>query len=200
MGYRDVTASESVEAASWIAPRLHPFGQDVGSVVPSAFAAYAGIDCESHGGRLTAGAADVLARLLEAHTSTPKLCWLCLWEGYGYLNQGASTWLTAAEAPKRKPPSRFGIYIRRRSAPQDGRARVKLPHRDYLLYQGSVAEATGWDDGPNLWWPDDRAWCVASEIDLMTIYVGGTNELIDAIADRVEIGAVRVSPDDPLRR
>jgi hypothetical protein len=26
----------------------------------------------------------------------------------------------------------------------------------------------------NLWWPDDRAWCVATEIDFNTTYVGGS--------------------------
>ena len=25
---------------------------------------------------------------------------------------------------------------------------------------------------PSIWWPDDHAWCVATEIDLMTTYVG----------------------------
>ena len=39
----------------------------------------------------------------------------------------------------------------------------------------------GWEDGPNLWWPDDRAWCVASEIDFPYTYVGGSNQLIEEI-------------------
>ena len=51
--------------------------------------------------------------------------------------------------------------------------RVHLPHRDYFLYTGPAefvaalasVDATG-GQCPNLWWPGDRAWCVASEIDL----------------------------------
>src|SRR5690349_23203664 len=26
----------------------------------------------------------------------------------------------------------------------------------------------------NLWWPDDRAWCVVTDIDLTSTYVGGS--------------------------
>jgi hypothetical protein len=39
----------------------------------------------------------------------------------------------------------------------------------------------GHRDGPNLWWPDDRSWCVASEIDFPYTYVGGSQELIEEI-------------------
>ncbi len=40
----------------------------------------------------------------------------------------------------------------------------------------------------NLWWPSDRTWCVASEIDLQWTYVGGSAELIDRVLldDRME--------------
>ncbi|OLB95782.1 MAG: hypothetical protein AUI15_15200 [Actinobacteria bacterium 13_2_20CM_2_66_6] len=53
-----------------------------------------------------------------------------------------------------------------------------MPNRDYLLFTGSVERGAGWEDGPNLWWPDDRAWCVASEIDFPYSYVGGPTDLI----------------------
>jgi hypothetical protein len=56
-----------------------------------------------------------------------------------------------------------------------------MPGRDYLLFTGSVDQGEGWQDGPNLWWPDDRSWCVASEIDLPHTYVGGSTKLIEQI-------------------
>lgn len=43
MGWQDVAPSDEVEAADWIHGRLHTFAQDVGSVVPTGFAAYARI-------------------------------------------------------------------------------------------------------------------------------------------------------------
>jgi len=33
----------------------------------------------------------------------------------------------------------------------------------------------------NLWWPEDRAWCVATEIDFNTTYVAGTQRLVDVL-------------------
>ena len=43
MKWQTVAPSDEVEAADWIHGRLHPFAQDVGSVVPVGFAAYARI-------------------------------------------------------------------------------------------------------------------------------------------------------------
>jgi hypothetical protein len=52
-------------------------------------------------------------------------------------------------------------------------ARVRLPGREYFLSSGPIEEAAVYEaEAPNIWWPDDRAWCVASEIDLMATYVG----------------------------
>ncbi|TME00200.1 MAG: hypothetical protein E6I71_16745 [Chloroflexi bacterium] len=60
-------------------------------------------------------------------------------------------------------------------------SRVRLPYRDYLLFTGSVQQGAGWEDGPNLWWPADRTWCVASEIDFPYTYVGGSRSLIEEV-------------------
>src|SRR6202158_4383905 len=36
-----------------------------------------------------------LARLLSQHTTQKDRCWFCLWEGYGYLNEGSAVWVRA---------------------------------------------------------------------------------------------------------
>ena len=36
-------------------------------------------------------------------------------------------------------------------------------------------------DGPNLWWPEDRAWCCATDIDHVSSYVGGSRAFIGEI-------------------
>ncbi len=46
--------------------------------------------------------------------------------------------------------------------------------------------------GPQWWWPADRAWFVATEIDYPWTYLAGTPALIDAIIDHPTIEAVRV--------
>lgn len=67
------------------------------------------------------------------------------------------------------------------------RERVELPDRSYLLARGSLEAVlpsvldAPWDQSPSLWWPEDRAWIVATEVDHAWTYVGGTNELTDSI-------------------
>ena len=247
MGWQHVAKSDEVEAADWIHGRLHPFAQDVGSVVPVGFAAYARIfhparsegrmeasgtivpglevrwsDVAARSGRtvhpemqfhsiaastpdtepriyepmlgvLSERQASALVGLLSKHTATPNSCWFCLWEGQGYLHPGGIAWFVAA----RPPFARIKVGFRRLQlrwsrprTPRPDQPRVRLPSRDYLLFRGPVAEAAGWQDGPNLWWPDDHAWCVASEIDFPYTYVGGSQELVDAIVKDPDIEAL----------
>jgi len=84
--------------------------------------------------------------------------------------------------------------------------RVRLPGRDYLLYAGPVTAVTaiaplsGDDQTANLYWPADRAWCVATEIDLAWTYVAGPAGLIDALLADSRLEALPARPDDPLTR
>jgi hypothetical protein len=255
MTWQTLTPSDEVESADWIHGRLHPFAQDVGSVVPLGFDAYARIfhpasvsgadrpEVEARWSDVAAGngktvhpemqfhaksapgrqprvyeprlgvlsdrQAGALVGLLSKHTATPQACWLCLWEGYGYLNPGAMAPFTAwptKGSPKRPPkPPGFGLGRLRFGIPKTttrgfpDRKRVKLPAREYLLFRGSVADAQGWEDGPNLWWPDDHAWCVASEIDFPYTYVGGSQELIDAIVQDPAIESLPAKDTDGIR-
>jgi hypothetical protein len=86
--------------------------------------------------------------------------------------------------------------------------RVRLPGRDYLLFAGPLAAAPqlGWADpygyffpqSPNLFWPQDHAWCVASEIDLFCTLVAGSDDLAEALVGDPLLEAWRVQPDDPI--
>jgi hypothetical protein len=145
---------------------------------------------EPRSGVLSDRQTGALVQLLPAHTTTPDVCWLCLWEGYGYNN---AVWMTFSfgEAsrddpppppPQMGPPHWADLYERAK--------RVRLPGRDYILFKGSIAHAQGWDEGPNLWWPEDRAWCVASEIDFPYTYVGGSKALIDDILRHPDLEAL----------
>jgi hypothetical protein len=51
---------------------------------------------------------------------------------------------------------------------------------------------------PSLWWPDDRAWCVATDIDLMSTYVGGSADAIQAILSNEQIEALTVRADQSV--
>jgi hypothetical protein len=129
-----------------------------------------------------------LCDLLADHTATAEDCAFCLWDGYGWITDGS-----AAEILGRDEPSR---------------PRLQLPGRDYLLFRGPLpaAQQIGWrlsadwfePQSPNMFWPADRAWCVASEIDFDSTLVGGTPELVDAIRQSPAFDSWPVHSDDSL--
>ena len=55
-----------------------------------------------------------------------------------------------------------------------------------------------WRRSPNLIWPTDRAWLVASEVDFDSTLVGGSAELVEAIVESPELEACPVDPADSL--
>jgi hypothetical protein len=148
--------------------------------------------------------AQILATIARDWTATPAQCWFCVWDGFGWEIPGTVAVLTElGQSPQ--------VIEEPRPDPVPGSVRegprVHLPHRDYFLYSGPV-EAVGtlagldgaWGQCPNIWWPDDLAWCVASEIDLPWTYVGGSRGLIDAILEDPGIEALPAAPDDPVSR
>lgn len=153
-------------------------------------------------GVLSERQAGALVGLVSKHTATPDSCWFCLWDGYGYLHPGGSAALVVAARP---PFARVRVGFRRLQlrwskprTPRPDQPRVRLPGRDYLLFRGPVAKAQGWEDGPNLWWPDDHAWCVVSEIDFPYTYIGGSQELVAAIIENSAIEALPAKLTDGI--
>ena len=150
--------------------------------------------------------AEVLTGILRDWTATPEDCWFCVWDGYGW--ESARPFLFAASSDTVQPPATSAPP---RQGPVPGQVlggpRVQLPNRSYLLYQGSAEAALALPalertlgQCPNLWWPADRAWCVASEIDLPWTYIGGPRGLIDAILADDRIEALPAAPDDRVSR
>jgi hypothetical protein len=98
-------------------------------------------------GTLPVAPARALAETLARHTTTPDCCWFAVWFGF------AATRAEIAAAPS-----------------------FDLPHRTYHLVTARVADAVVSTNehrhqSPNIWWPDDGAWCVATEIDFNTTFI-----------------------------
>jgi hypothetical protein len=79
------------------------------------------------------------------------------------------------------------------------------PHRGLHLLGGPVGAVgtaslcrTPFWQSPNLWWPEDRAWCVATEIDLMTTYIGASHRCVQAIVEHPGLEAAAVAPSDGI--
>jgi hypothetical protein len=125
-----------------------------------------------------------LAGLLSSFTSTPDRIWFCLWDGYGDLHPPGE-WRRSVDRLAREahevwhpdPHPHAELFEGRPDRP-----RLRLPNRAYLVYGGALNEVAAWRwQGPNLWWPDDCAWFVTSEIDLVSTYVGGSAALVHAL-------------------
>ena len=125
-----------------------------------------------------------LCDILSRHTATPQDCFFALWEGWGWVRGGrAFVRFTADDGPGEPVPSAF-------TAAEVAAPRLHLPYRDYLVLRGPLSAMTElvqyagpetWvTQSPSLFWPVDRSWCVATEIDFDSTLVGGSDA---AIAD-----------------
>lgn len=230
-----VNWSTRVSAADWIVARLHPFGRDVGSLVPDGYPAYIRIlhpawravgrdpvkvrwaqladaarvrltaasqfeDVRGHvdgvvpphRGTLEPDELAVLIEHLDRHTGRAGSCWFAIWDGYGWIQGNTAV---AELRPSGDPTVNPGPL----AVPA---ARVKVPGRSLILYRGPIADAAApsldFGQGPNLWWPADRRWCVCSEIDLESTYLGGSQALIDDLSGDNRIETLGVTLTDPI--
>ncbi len=47
-----------------------------------------------------------------------------------------------------------------------------------------------------MWWPEDRSWCVATEIDFSWTYIGGTEFLVEELLTLSALEIMRVEISD----
>lgn len=126
-------------------------------------------------GSLPAEQASRLAKILDRYTTTPSRCWFAVWDGFGYLT------FDNRDLPK-----------------------VRMPHRPMVLFSGPLSAADTsfaeppWHQSASLWWPEDRSWCVATDVDLKSTYIGATRACIGAITVDDQLEAYPVSATDPL--
>ncbi len=160
-------------------------------------------------GTLEPAALAALLDVLAPFTGEQECCH-ALWEGYGWLHGPPSFVLFAyadsegGSPPPPPQPAPVPEQLRRALAAP----RLMLPGRDYLLFTGSLRAAMSmghqvtedWFDpqSPNLLWPLDRSWCLASEIDFDSTLIGGSAELIEAVLAAPGLEAWEVTEDDDL--
>ena len=145
-------------------------------------------------GRPPTGTLDVeslqaLVTALVRFTATPHQGWFALWEGFGQLS-GSLVTLSASTHGHARPPRAVGVV------PPDvlSGPRIEAPYRSYLLLRGQVSDAAELHamlggQSPSVWWPRDRAWLVATEVDLDSTYVAGSDHLVASLLanERLEV-------------
>ncbi|WP_433406081.1 hypothetical protein [Streptomyces sp. CA-146814] len=174
--------ADGLGPAQWLTGRTEAeggFGRVAGISGPG-FAAYARVvhpvteDGEIAEGPTPPDVAEALIPVLARHTATADTCWFGLWQGYG-----------------RWDFDRFPAFL--------------TPGREEVLLSGPLADVVSpveldeFAELPDLWWPEDRAWCVGGDVDLVSTYVGGSPELISALLAAPGIEAHAVGPRDRVR-
>ena len=130
-----------------------------------------------------------LVSTLRAHTTTPNNCWLAIWHGFGQLT-GSVGRLVEPERGLRAWFQRLRGAISYVLEPPSDLAHaqtVSLPAREYFLYRGPIdvvprfEHIPGHLQTPNMWWPEDRAWFVATEVDFDSTLVACTRACAEAL-------------------
>ena len=152
--------------------RAHPLMQWE-SIVSSADRSTGRFDKPSIGA-LPLSSLSLVAGVLARHTRTR--CVAALWDGYGWI---------------------------------DGGEQLELPGRNYYLFECESTELVdlewaaraNWDrySSPNLLWPDDHAWALATEIDFDSTLIGGTRALVDDLLAASGLEVMEIAPDASLQ-
>lgn len=209
--------ADDISEASWIGDNLQPGAFQVGMMVPDCFEAYArlffpfvgeriysddrAVDNERitwaetarRNGRVahalmeaeTISAANqppqlyssfstdqetALWPILERHTGSQQ-AWFLLWDGFG------------------------GVDPR----PFESHPKVEHWGRSYHLLHGPLAARDGFSDPPSYIWPDDRAWCLITDIDWYWAYAAGTKACIHEIVATPILDAFVTVPSNLAR-
>jgi hypothetical protein len=188
--------------------QMHP-AAEWGSITGSwAFQAQPGIwDAPPSTGGLPRQLASLLAAILSAHTSDRDQGAFGIWEGWGLGNPIFSFKKGTPDTEMQRARAAYYTEQATWRGLLDSAATFELPQRRMHLLRGPVAaiedlyepyagpSSLCLRNPPSMWWPGDRRWCVGTDIDLMTTYVGGSTAAIDALLAEERLEVLRVGDD-----
>lgn len=198
--WRDVDTTWR-EVADWSGRTYHPLMQFgplsasmPGTSGPSPFTQ------EPWQGHLFADQCHTLHTILAARTTTPETCWLGIWEGWGAFGYPRSMSFTETESTE---VNRMGEQLHEIAERVRSASRFEHPARRYLLAKAPSASICELGRGPlditpSLAWPDDRSWCVGTEIDFDSTLIGASEECAAALLSDNKLECVEVQPEDRL--
>ena len=171
---------QDVSEAEWVDYNLDGVATTtVGSLVPTVFDAYTSIAYPARGSMsrpipskpVAAWHVQLMSiiEVLTRNTTTPNDCWFAVWEGN-----------TALDDIRVMAPT------------------AEIAGYNYFLLRGPIERATdtlGGGLSPNLWWPNDHAWCVAQHFDFPCAYIGGSRDTVADLLALTEIDSSLVRVD-----
>lgn len=137
-----------------------------------------------------------LADVLAQHTAAADHCWFCIWDGYGPPSDDAT-----AEGGSTAVFTRMATPLNRPAIQEPAADRPQVHGsngRSYWLYAGPLAALTTMGLPPSLWWPDDHAWCAATDADLDSTYIGGSSGLAHALLAHRGLEVLPADLNDPI--
>jgi hypothetical protein len=214
-----VASAVTVAPAEWIAGACRGVWWTVGALVPNQYPLILRVHAPDASVEDWWSAYrhlfEIIASIGERHTSSPNRAWIAVWEGHGFdscathiawpgpLDDATRRALEQERSRLRDEDERRNAAIRAalREVP-----RFDLPNRSYYLLAGPVSAATRLHDPgslsdwrrPDLFWPDDRQWFVATDVDFWSLYIGGDHDFITELAHDVPTPSEIVTLDHQL--
>jgi hypothetical protein len=165
-------------------------------------------------GELADWALTALCDVLARHTTTPQTCYFAVWQGWGWQHDDNNTGVFSSSATAYYAPGGVTPDVQPpRPAPAEwqldltGPTFSLPPDRTYYLFEGHIDAAVRIGDwvnrdffiprSPNFFWLADHTWCLATEIDDDSTFIGGTPELIDELCTSQLVESLEISPDAP---
>jgi hypothetical protein len=108
--------------------------------------------------------------ILQRHTTTAQ-AWFLLWDGFGNVD-----------------PRPFERY-----------RKVEHSRRSYHLLHGPLAARDGFANPPSYVWPEDRAWCLTTDIDFYWAFIAATVTCVQEIVATQVLDAYATEPSNPAR-
>jgi len=142
-----------------------------------------------------------------AAVSDPKWCYFAFWTGWA--------WATGLLPLTRRPVGETALKGARteKSSNEGIHGDLALPlltvgTNDFRVLRGTLGSAKCIEGpqspkaigphAPNILWPDDRSWCLVTDIDFDSTLVGGSKTLIQALASWHRLTVLGVVPDESL--
>ena len=196
-------AAADVRGASWVGAGLHGFGESVLSVVPDGFSEYVRVFHPAHRSVGSQRAAVTWAEIAAANGMRM----------HAGVQLGSITGSETYESQGQpgvfdQPPMNgtlpgelldplLAVLASHTSTPGGpaGSTALSPACRIEAVRELTDEVPLGGPGSPNLWWPEDHAWCVATEIDLKTTYIGADRACAKELIAVPGIEASPVSPD-----
>lgn len=159
-------------------------------------------------GSLPVDIARSLWKILAHHTEWSHQCYFAIWEGFGCLSK------TIHQAPSFEIPARkFYLFSGDISFIENTFCSSVSKENLFIVSENALSSSErkkvleGFDpsmfppihQSANLWWPDDRAWCVATEIDFNSTFVAGPRQMVKELISTQDLEVYEVQTMDGLR-